>query len=99
ISGPAVFPGYLRPGPDGPAPDPAGVIQDGWLLTGDLGRLDTDGFVYMTGRAKDLIIRGGHNIDPRPIEEAMLSHSDVVAAAAVPRPDVHSGEVPVVYLV
>lgn len=99
IAGPAVFPGYLRPGPNGPAPDPTDVIQDGWLLTGDLGRLDTDGFVYMTGRAKDLIIRGGHNIDPRLIEEAMLSHADVIAAAAVPRPDAHSGEVPAVYLV
>lgn len=99
ISGPAVFPGYLRPGPDGPAPDPAGVVVDGWLLTGDLGRVDENGYVYLAGRAKDLIIRGGHNIDPRLIEEAMLAHPDVVAAAAVPRPDAHSGEVPAAYLV
>ena len=99
ISGPAVFPGYLRQGPDGPAPDPAGVIEDGWLLTGDLGRVDADGFVYLSGRAKDLIIRGGHNIDPRLIEEALLSHPDVAAVAAVPRPDAHSGEVPAAYVV
>ncbi|WP_234791651.1 acyl-CoA synthetase [Mycolicibacterium mucogenicum] len=99
ISGPAVFPGYLRHGPDGPVPDPAGVIEDGWLLTGDLGRVDADGFVYLSGRAKDLIIRGGHNIDPRLIEEALLSHPDVAAVAAVPRPDAHSGEVPAAYVV
>ncbi|MEE6169663.1 MULTISPECIES: acyl-CoA synthetase [unclassified Mycolicibacterium] len=99
ISGPAVFPGYLRASPNGPTPDPTGVVVDGWLLTGDLGRVDGDGYVYLAGRAKDLIIRGGHNIDPRLIEEAMLSHRDVVAAAAVPRPDPHSGEVPAVYLV
>jgi fatty-acyl-CoA synthase len=75
------------------------VIEDGWLLTGDLGRVGADGFVYLSGRAKDLIIRGGHNIDPRLIEEAMLSHIDVAAVAAVPRPDAHSGEVPAVYVV
>ncbi|WP_435593008.1 acyl-CoA synthetase [Nocardia sp. bgisy118] len=99
IEGPSVFPGYLRPGPDGPAPDPTGVIVDGWLITGDLGRVDADGFVYLTGRAKDIIIRGGHNIDPRLVEDAMLAHPDVVAAAVVPCPDAHSGEVPAAYLV
>ncbi|MEV0057991.1 acyl-CoA synthetase [Saccharopolyspora shandongensis] len=99
IKGPSVFPGYLRPGPNGPAPDPTGVVIDGWLLTGDLGRVDGDGFVHLTGRAKDVIIRGGHNIDPRLVEEAMLAHPDVAAAAVVPRPDPHSGEVPAAYLV
>ncbi|MEU6745944.1 acyl-CoA synthetase [Spirillospora sp. NPDC046719] len=99
IKGPSVFPGYLRPGPDGPAPDPTGKIFDGWLMTGDLGHIDTDGYVYLTGRAKDLIIRGGHNIDPRPIEESLLAHSDVRAAAVIGAPDPHAGEVPVAYLV
>ncbi|GAA2212501.1 acyl-CoA synthetase [Nonomuraea monospora] len=94
ISGPAVFPGYL--GPDGP--DPTGKILDGWLLTGDLGHVDTDGYVHLTGRAKDLIIRGGHNIDPRSIEESLLSHPAVTGAAAVGRPDPHAGEVPVAYV-
>jgi fatty-acyl-CoA synthase len=61
--------------------------------------VDADGFVYLAGRAKDLIIRGGHNIDPRVIEEALLAHPAVVAAAAVGRPDRHSGEVPVAYVV
>jgi fatty-acyl-CoA synthase len=98
ISGPAVFPGYLRPGPGGPHPDPTGTIFDGWLLTGDLGHLDNDGYVYLTGRAKDLIIRGGHNIDPAVIEDALLAHPQVTAASAVGRPDVHSGEVPVAYV-
>ena len=99
IKGPSVFPGYLRPGPAGPAPDPAGKVFDGWLLTGDLGRVDADGYVYLTGRAKDLIIRGGHNIDPIPVEESLLAHPEVSAAAVIGAPDAHSGEVPVAYLV
>lgn len=99
IKGPSVFPGYLRPGPGGPSPDPTGKISDGWLLTGDLGHVDTDGYVYLTGRAKDLIIRGGHNIDPRPVEESLLGHPEVNAAAVIGAPDPHSGEVPAAYLV
>jgi fatty-acyl-CoA synthase len=55
--------------------------------------------VYLTGRAKDLIIRGGHNIDPRVIEDALLGHPGVTAAAAVGLPDAHAGEVPVAYVV
>lgn len=94
ISGPSVFPGYL--GPDGP--DPAGSVFDGWLLTGDLGAVDEDGYVYLQGRAKDLIIRGGHNIDPIPVEESLLAHPAVTGAAVVGRPDPHSGEVPVAYV-
>ena len=74
-------------------------MRDGWLDTGDLGRVDAGGFVYLTGRAKDLIIRGGHNIDPRVIEDALLAHPAVRAAVAVGRPDRHSGEVPVAYVV
>ena len=61
--------------------------------------MDDGGFVYLTGRAKDLIIRGGHNIDPTVIEDALLAHPAVRAAAAVGRPDRHSGEVPVAYVV
>ena len=64
-----------------------GKLNDGWLDTGDLAWVDTDGFVHLTGRAKDLIIRGGHNIDPATIENALLAHPDVTAAAAVGRPD------------
>jgi fatty-acyl-CoA synthase len=100
ISGPAVFAGYVTdPGTGSPRVSRGDVVHDGWLNTGDLGTVDADGFVYLTGRAKDLIIRGGHNIDPRVIEEGLLSHSAVAAAAAVGRPDRHSGEVPVAYVV
>jgi len=84
-------------------PTPASTYQllalcDGWLNTGDLGVVDRNGYVYLTGRAKDLIIRGGHNIDPRVIEDGLLSHPAVRAAAAVGRRDRHSGEVPVAYV-
>ena len=100
IGGPAVFAGYVTdPSLGGPRVSREGVVRDGWLDTGDLGRVDAGGFVYLTGRAKDLIIRGGHNIDPRVIEEALLRHPAVAAAAAVGRPDRHSGEVPVAYVV
>jgi len=100
IGGPAVFAGYVTdPDLGGPRVSREGVVRDGWLNTGDLGRVDADGFVYLAGRAKDLIIRGGHNIDPQVIEEALLRHPAVGAAAAVGRPDRHSGEVPVAYVV
>jgi fatty-acyl-CoA synthase len=94
VSGPNVFPGYLREG----AVTAEGVVRDGWLDTGDHGYVDPDGFIRLTGRLKDLIIRGGHNIDPTVTEEALLSHADVSAVAAVGRPDRHSGEVPVAYV-
>ncbi|CUH53233.1 acyl-CoA synthetase [Shimia marina] len=69
-----------------------------YLRTGDLGRIDGDGYLWITGRAKDLIIRGGHNIDPAEIEEAMLAHHDVAFAGAIGQPDAHAGEVPCVYV-
>ncbi|MDA0720322.1 MAG: acyl-CoA synthetase [Proteobacteria bacterium] len=68
------------------------------LRTGDLGRIDADGYLWITGRAKDLIIRGGHNIDPAEIEEALAGHPAVAFAGAVGQPDAHAGEVPCVYL-
>lgn len=64
-----------------------------YLRTGDLGRVDPDGYIWITGRAKDLIIRGGHNIDPAEIEEALLHHEAVAFAGAIGQPDAHSGEV------
>ncbi|MGO9295306.1 MAG: AMP-binding protein [Streptosporangiaceae bacterium] len=100
IGGPAVFAGYVTdPALSGPRVSRDGIVRDGWLDTGDLGQVDDGGFVYLTGRSKDLIIRGGHNIDPRVIEDALLAHPAVGAAAAVGRPDRHSGEVPVAYVV
>ena len=99
IGGPTVFPGYVVDrGPDGPMLDGLGKLRDGWLDTGDLARVDADGFVHLVGRAKDLIIRGGHNIDPAVIENALLEHPAVTAAQAVGRPDVHAGEVPAAYV-
>ena len=72
--------------------------DDWYLRTGDLGRLDADGYLWITGRAKDLIIRGGHNIDPAEIEEAMAGHPAVAFAGAIGQPDAHAGEVPCVYV-
>jgi len=69
-----------------------------YLRTGDLGRLDEDGYLWITGRAKDLIIRGGHNIDPAEIEEALAGHAAVAMAGAIGQPDAHSGELPAVYV-
>jgi len=99
VSGPVVFAGYVAEHTaHGPRLETAGKIRDGWLETGDLARIDADGFICLAGRAKDLIIRGGHNIDPAGIEDALLPHPEVAAAAAVGRPDPHSGEVPVAYV-
>jgi acyl-CoA synthetase (AMP-forming)/AMP-acid ligase II len=76
-----------------------GLFAEGaWLRTGDLGRMDRDGYLWITGRAKDLIIRGGHNIDPAMIEEAMLAHDDVAFAGAIGQPDAQAGELPAVYV-
>jgi len=72
--------------------------EDRFLRTGDLGRVDADGYLYITGRAKDLIIRGGHNIDPATIEEAMMGHPSVAFAGAIGQPDAHAGELPCVYV-
>ena len=93
LSGPAVFPGYLR------EQDNARIwAEEGWLNTGDLCRIDRDGYVWLTGRAKDLIIRGGHNIDPQLIEEVLATHPGVAMAAAVGQPDAYAGELPMAYV-
>ncbi|MEP9416100.1 acyl-CoA synthetase [Gordonia sp. VNQ95] len=99
ISGPTVFLGYVAAhGDNGFELTGAGKLHDGWLDTGDLGSVDERGFIRLTGRAKDLIIRGGHNIDPADVEDALLSHPDVTGSGVVGRPDPHSGEVPVAYV-
>ncbi|GGC75281.1 acyl-CoA synthetase [Undibacterium terreum] len=93
ICGPNVFPGYLR------HLDNQGIwLRPGWLNTGDLGYFDEDGYLHLTGRAKELIIRGGHNIDPAMIEDVLLKVPFVTAVAAVGQPDVHAGELPVAYV-
>ena len=96
IRGPNVFQGYLNDEDD----RSIWIEIDGqkWLNTGDLGRKDTEGYFWLTGRSKELIIRGGHNIDPMLIEEPLLRHPDVQMAAAVARPDAYYGELPVAYV-
>ncbi|MGO0577390.1 AMP-binding protein [Ornithinimicrobium panacihumi] len=70
----------------------AEVIEDGWMATGDIGVMDEDGFVEITGRIKDMVIRGGENIYPREIEEFLLTHPDVLDAQVVGVPDAKYGE-------
>ena len=69
-----------------------------FLRTGDLGRIDAEGYLFITGRAKDLIIRGGHNIDPAIIEEALMGHEAVGFVGAIGQPDAHAGELPCAYV-
>lgn len=69
-----------------------------WFDTGDLGRKDAEGYLWLTGRSKDIIIRGGHNIDPLVIEEALYRHPAVELAAAVGQPDAYAGELPVAFV-
>lgn len=93
IKGPNVFRGYLDEAHNRhiwPLP--------GWFNTGDLGRQDQDGYFWLTGRRKELIIRGGHNIDPAIIEEPLYRLDEVKLAAAVGCPDPHAGEIPVAYV-
>ncbi|SMX32200.1 acyl-CoA synthetase [Actibacterium lipolyticum] len=76
-----------------------GLFAEGkYLRTGDLGRLDADGYLYITGRAKDLIIRGGHNIDPAEIEEALAGHPAIAFVGAIGQPDSFAGELPCAYV-
>ncbi|MBB4911647.1 class I adenylate-forming enzyme family protein [Actinophytocola algeriensis] len=87
VRGPGVMLGYWH--------DPdltARTVRDGWLHTGDLGRLDEDGFLYVVDRMKDLIIRGGFNVYPRDVEDVLLEHPAVQVAACVGRPDRERGE-------
>jgi len=85
VRGPHVMAGYL----DG---TPAPVDAGGWLRTGDLGRLDDDGRLWIVDRKKDLIIRGGNNVYPAEVEDVLATHPDVAEVAVVGRPDDYFGE-------
>jgi fatty-acyl-CoA synthase len=93
IKGPNVFKGYTEERYNTEI-----WPKEGWFNTGDLGRRDADGYVWLTGRKKELIIRGGHNIDPATIENPLYNLEGVSLAAAVGRPDPRLGEMPVVYV-
>ncbi len=93
MAGPGVFSGYLSE-----AHNRGAFVEPGWVNSGDLGRLDADGYLWITGRAKDLVIRGGHNIDPAPIEELFFQHPAVLLAAVIGQPDAYAGEVPLAYV-
>ena len=73
------------------------MTPDGYFKSGDLGRFDAEGYLWITGRAKDLIIRSGHNIDPKVIEDALGAHPAVALCAAVGAPDAYAGELPVAF--
>ena len=90
---PNLFSGFVDPNDNQHA-----FTADGWLATGDLGWLDDHERLNLSGRSKDLIIRSGHNIDPKVIEDAMASHSAVQHCAAVGEPDAYAGELPVVFV-
>ncbi len=92
LRGPNVSPGYTDEARN------AGMFEGGWLISGDLGHIDANGYIHVTGRAKDVIIRGSHNIDPGLVEEAFLAHPAVAMCAVVGEPDAHSGEVPVAFV-
>jgi acyl-CoA synthetase (AMP-forming)/AMP-acid ligase II len=88
IRGPQVMRGYYK----NEAATAAAFFPDGWLRTGDVGVRDADGFFFVTGRIKELIIKGGENIAPREIDEVVLRHPDVLDAASVGIPDRHYGQ-------
>ncbi|WP_137925066.1 class I adenylate-forming enzyme family protein [Cupriavidus sp. 2SB] len=94
ITGPALMLGYLEEGNNGVATSPGGVIR-----TGDLGRFDDDGFLYVTGRIKDVIIRGGENLSPHLIECALAEVPGVANCCVVGKPDADLGEVPLAFVV
>ena len=96
INGPNVFSGYLDPRHN----EGVWIEIDGerWLNTGDLGRRDANGYFWLAGRKKELIIRGGHNIDPKVIEDALQTHPAVAMTAAIGSPDAYAGELPVAYV-
>jgi long-chain acyl-CoA synthetase len=94
VKGPNVMLGYYNR----PDETKAAFTEDGWLRTGDLGYMDDDGYIFINGRAKDLIISAGENIFPGEIEEILAEHPKVLAAAVIGAPDEKRGEVPVGYV-
>ena len=98
IRGPHVFQGYLEERHNKGLWLDTGDGKGNWLNTGDMGRMDANQYFWLTGRKKEMIIRGGHNIDPQLIEEPLYRHPDVELVAAVGRLDARVGEIPVAYV-
>jgi long-chain acyl-CoA synthetase len=94
VRGPNVMKGYYKM-PE----ETAAAIKDGWLYTGDMARMDEEGYFYIVDRKKDLIIVGGYNVYPREVEEVIYDHQDVVEAAVLGVPDPNQGEAVKAYVV
>ena len=94
VSTPVVFSGYIGSG----SPDDS-IVRDGFYRTGDVGHVDEDGFLFITDRAKDMIVAGGVNIYPAEIEKAIVAHPDVVDAAVIGVPDDDYGEQPMAFVI
>ena len=93
IRGPQVMKGYLnRP------EETAQVLRSGWLYSGDIGRLDEDGFLYIVDRKKDMLIYKGYNVYPRDLEETLNTHPAVAQSAVVGKKDPRSGELPAAFV-
>ena len=88
--GPRVMKGYWGDGPKKPQP----AIQDGWLKTGDKGWVDEEGYIYLSGRGDDMIIRGGENVSPEEVEDVLHSHPEIEEAAVIGIPDPEWGQEP-----
>ncbi|MSQ64163.1 MAG: long-chain fatty acid--CoA ligase, partial [Betaproteobacteria bacterium] len=94
LTGPSTMTGYYKN-----SSATAETLIDGWIRSGDLGMKDKDGFLYIVGRKKDLIIRGGANVYPADVEEALYTHAEVVECAVVGKPDQIFGEIVKAYVV
>ncbi len=94
VRGPNVMKGYYKM-PE----ETAATIKDGWLFTGDMARMDEDGYFYIVDRKKDLILVGGYNVYPREVEEVIYNHKDVVETAVIGVPDPNQGEAVSAYVV
>jgi long-chain acyl-CoA synthetase len=95
IRGPVVMKGYYGK----PEATAAVLDEEGWFRTGDIGRFDAEGYLYITGRLKEMLIIGGENVFPREIEAALEEHADVVQAAVIGVPDEHRGEAPIAFVI
>lgn len=94
VRGPQIMKGYWKK-PE----ETAAVIKDGWLLTGDIGYMDEEGYFYIVDRKKDMIIAGGFNIYPREIEEVLYEHEKVQEVVVAGIPDPYRGETVKAYIV